>query len=328
MRRERGQVLVMAPVMIVLIVALGSVLVEGGLWWGHLYDLQNDLDAACIAAAIAETKGLNYGTAFVASMRANEVEDEYFSPYENGPDGMVMRGVTYGPSSTIVAGASGDHDTYLVQFAGIRRMTVAVRSRCRIPDAGVLPICVKRPDVDEGLTSGQEYVILGQGVEATESRGSSFSGACVTQIWCDNTDCEPKTFFEPTSDGGGLNQFKDVWADTVAELVGTPYVPIGTIIPVLDGVSNSFEAQTVDEQFDIGDTVYLMQYSGIVEAPSPNFGNWENVEVEAYIRAEITAMDGNTIWARFLERIDNLDMLRAQTTVRTVQWEWAGEIPE
>jgi len=327
LKPERGQVLVMAPVLVILFLALFAVVVEGGLWWGHLLDLQNDLDAACIASAIAQSKGWNYGTAFAASMRDNQVEDIYFSPYENGPDGMVIRGVNYGPSSTIVAGAYGPHDFSLMQFAGIREMTVSVRSRCRIPNARAVPICVKEPWVLAGLEDpSAEYPILGEGAEADESRGSSFSGACVTQIWCSNSDCEPRTFFEPATESNSPNVFKDLWADTAAGLIGSPLVPINGRIPVLDGVSAHFEANTIDDYFDVGDILIVMVYNGTIDVPDPSYGNWESVVVEYYAGARITRIDANTVWASFTERLDNLGDVRSQLTTRTVQWAWLGEV--
>lgn len=326
-KSEHGQVLVLFIGIILAVLALVSLVVDGGLWFAHWIELQNDADAACLASAIAQSKGWNYATAFTSSFTDNQVEPLYFSPYETGPDGLVIRGVTYGPASTIIASAHGPHEFYLAQFMGLTQMDVAVRTRCTIPDARMLPILVKEPWVIEGLGDpGMEFPILGSGAECDECRGSSFSGAGIPQIWCQSTNCDPRIFYSPATEANSPNQFKQLWSDTAAGTAGSPLVPIGGRIPVLDGVSNSFEVQTVQENFDIGDEIIVMVYSGTIDAPDPSFGNWENAAVIYYARAIITRYDANTVYASFRERIENLDGVRDQLTSRTVSWSWLGEV--
>lgn len=303
---QRGQTLPFLAGVFVLAIVIFSLVVDGMLYFADRHAAQVNLDAACTAAA----HGTNFETAL---MRNWDYSGWDFSTWP-------------GENRTLRSDLGGPHDFYLAQFMGIRQMSVYVMSRCTVPLTAVLPICVKEPDVINGLDTGTEYPILGQGVEALESRGSSFSGACVPQIWCQNTDCEPKLFFEPATESNSPNVFKDLWSDTVIGAANSPLVPIGGRLPVLDGVSNKFEAKTIQDNFIIGDEIILMVYSGIIDAPEPSFGNWENVEVIFYVRARITDWDANTVYAEFIQRLDSLSQVEDLTTSRTVPWDWAGPV--
>ena len=303
---ERGQSLPILALVFVSIVAIFSLVVDGILYFADKGAAQLNLDAACVAAA----DGTDFGYALLRNWD--------YSGWDYG--------TWPGEHGTLRSDLGGPHDLYLAQFMGVRHASIYVVSRCTVALEGPLPICVKEPDVLAGIGTGAEFPILGEGVEATESRGSSFSGACIPQIWCSNTDCEPKVFFEPTTPANSPNLFKDTWKDTVLGLAGSPFVPIGGRIPVLDGVSNRFEAQTVGDHFAVGDHVILMVYPGVIDAPDPSFGNWENVEITYYVEAILTHFDANTVFAEFVRVIDDLSGVEDLTTSRTVPWDWAGPV--
>lgn len=325
--RERGQTLILFAALLILFLALTALTLDGGLYFAHWQGLQVDLDAACVAAAIAESKGADGYTAFVGSLSRNGVPAEYYDPYEVGADSLVIRGIQWHHSGrSFLTGLQGPHSFYLAQFMAITSMDIAVRSRCTIPRLTVLPIAVQEPWVLTGIGNPLlTFPILGQGAEPVLEVGNDFRGGVIPQVWCANTNCDPKTFFEPAPEVNASGPLKDVLRDTILGLTEGPLVPIGGIIPHPSGTSNHFLVQAVvDAGYEVGDQIIVMVYNGTITRPDPSYGSWENLQIIYYAVAEITEIDANTITAYFVRTINNLEEVEDEITSRTIPWDWRG----
>ncbi len=311
--KMKGQVLVLFLPIIVFVLAVVSLVLDGGMYMWHWQELQVNLDAACVAIATDDAY-----PSFVGSLTSNEVDPEYYDPYQSG-----VRGVQF-TSDGYRAWLTGPHDTYLAQFMGMRSMNISVRTRCTSALAQVLPIAVQEPWVLDGFDTGTVYPILGDGAECVECQGASFAGAVIPQIWCENTNCEPRLFFDPTDPANSPNIFKDVFEDTINGTAGSTLVPIGGRVPMIDGVSNRFLVKAmVDAGYEPGDQIIVMVYNGTIDVPDPGYGSWDNLEVIYYALATIVEIDPNTLFVEFVEKIDNLSEVRMLSTSRTVPYDWS-----
>lgn len=321
---ERGQVLVLFIGILLVFLALVAFVVDTGIYVAHWQALQTDLDAACVAASLANTRGVDEYTAFVNSLNTNGVESFYYSPYQVGADGLVVRGIQWHWSGeSFFTGLRGPHSFYLAQFMGITSMDIAVRSRCTIAQARAVPIAVKEIWLD-----GQPHPILGQesGGEAQcdDCQGADFSGAVLPWINCTNTNCDPRTYYEPTTESNSPNIFKDVFRDAMLGNTGIPLPTDATRIPQISGVSNKFLTKAMEDAgFVVGDKIIVLVFSGTIDVPDPGFGAWENLEIKYFAIFEITDMDANTVEAEFVEKIDFDDLLN-ETRPRTIPWDWTG----
>lgn len=247
--KQAGQTLVLFAFILVVFLALTALVMDGGIYMWHWQSLQVDLDNACIAAALNQRVGGNAYTAFANSLRSNEVQTLYYDPFELGPDGLVIRGIQWHWSGkSFLAGLQGPHNFYLAQFMGIETMDIAVITRCTIPTLRALPIAVQEPWVLTSLGNPAiTWPILGQGAEAIAVVGNDFRGGVVPQVWCENTNCDPRTFFEPAPEVNSSNVLKDVLRDTILGTAGSPLVPIGGYIPHPSGTSNKFLVQAMED---------------------------------------------------------------------------------
>lgn len=320
--KQQGQTLVLFSALLIVFLALTALVMDGGIYMWHWQSLQVDLDNACLAAALAESKGADGHTAFVTSLQANEVQSFYYEPYENGPDGLVIRGVQWHwNGGSLFTGLQGPHSFYLAQFMGITSMDLAVRSRCTISTLSVLPIAVKEPWVIEDVGP---YPIFGQGAECDNCKGEDFAGAVIPNIWCQDETCDDRLYFEPSTETNSPNTEKDVVRDIIEGEVGSPLVPIGGRIPQISGVSDHFLVQAMDDAgYGPGDKIVVIVYDGSITENSP----WENLEVLYYYIAEIDHMDANTLWATFVgDPVFSLDDIALDLWVRTVPWDWLGPV--
>lgn len=329
--KERGQSLVLFTGLLVAFLALVSLVLDGGLYFWHWRTLQVDIDNACISAALAESRGASGYSAFTASLQSNEVQSFYYEPYEVGTDGLVIRGIQWHWSGkSFLAGLQGPHSFYLAQFMGITHMDLAVRTRCTIPRIRMLPIAVQEPWVLTAIGNPAiTWPILGQGAEAVTAAGNDFRGAVIPQVWCANSNCNPRTFFEPAPEVNSSNILKDIVRDTILGNAGFPFVPIGGRVPQPSGTSSHFLTKAmVDAGYEVGDQIMVMVYSGIIDRPDPSNGNWENLEVIYYAIAEITEIDANTVHAFFVKApITTNDEILFLTTPITIPWDWLGLLP-
>ena len=304
--RERGQVIVLFSAVVVVVLAIGSLVLDGGRFLWRWQALQIDLDAACLAQA--------GGRSFADSLERNGVDEYFYHPYAEGTKGIQYYGDGFR------AWLSGPLDTYLTQFLGLDGITVHVQTRCNSARAPVLPIAVKEQWASD---IGGEYPILGDGAECEICQGSDFRGAVIPQVWCENENCEPKTFFDPAEEKNSPNVFKSLWEDTIQGNAGSPLVDIGTRAPQLAGVSNNFLVKGVQEAgFEVGDEIIVMVYNGTIAVPEPGNAMFENIEVIYYMIAEITEFDNNTMFVSMVERLDTLDDVRRESLNRTIPYDW------
>ena len=323
---EKGNVLLIIAFALVIFLAFASVALDGGLYMGHWQSLQVDLDAACVASATAQAMGNSATGAFQWSLGQNDVDLIYHDPYTTDGAGDVTKGLQWHSSmGSFLAGAQGPHDLYLAQFMGITSADIAVRTRCTIALARVLPIAVQEPWVLDGLGDGTEYPILGDGADCVDCQGADFAGAVIPQVWCGDTNCDPKIFFPPAEESNSPNVFKSLYSDNLSGDVGSPLVAIGGRVPQISGVSNKFLVKAmVDAGYVVGDQIIVMVYNGTIDQPEPGFGNWENLQVIYYALATISEIDTNTLWVTFDKKLDTLDEVRDLSASRTIPWDWSG----
>lgn len=324
-KKNRGQTLhlfaFLAPVLLAFV---GGFVIDGGLFLTHVRRLQEDLDAACLAAAQVVQHGDVY-TAFSESLAENDVSPEYFQPYTEDERGFVLQGIQWGPNNTLLAGLQGTHSLYFGAFFGWEEMPVRVRSRCRYPQTRLLPVAMQEPWYLDSQKNGTHYPILGQGVDAAIYSGRDYRGAISPSVLCADAECTDMTVYDPLeTDPPADSTIKDVWEGIVRFRYGSPYLYPGSFIPTLSGTSNKFLVDAMRETgVDVGDELAILVFDRgeIFDAEH----GWETVEIIGYALVEVTDMDRNTIEAVVIDDeplITDPDELFERIRPRTVPWDW------
>lgn len=329
-RLEKGQVLVLFAFGLIVAIALVSFAVDGAIYVAHWQQLQVDLDAACVAAGAHGVTDPVGG--FHASLIANGVPAEYYTPFELDANGNPIRGIIGAANNTWMTALKGPHDFYLAQMMGVRSMNVAVRSRCTLAMAGTPPILVREDWVIQSRDTGTDFPIFGHGAEAIEAQGSDFRGAALPHMWCEDFDgnvsdqCEDPRWFNPVDPATGINQYKFIVEDLIKRDVGAPWVPPGTRVGHVAGVSTNPTVHAMEDAGYVpGDHIIVMVFDGIIIRPDSN--PRENAAILYYVEAEITLFDPNTMYAKFVGPALYTQADVAQlTTSRVVPWTWAGLI--
>lgn len=323
MHTNRGQSLYLfAVLMPVLLALVGGFVIDGGLFLAHVRRLQEDLDAACLAAAGAVLDGDVYA-AFTLSLTENGVPAEYYQPYTVDDRGYVLKGVQWGPNETLLSGLQGPHDLYFGSFFGWEQMQVMVRSRCRFPQTRLLPVAMQEPWYIDSLEHGTSYPILGQGVEADLSVSADYRGAISPSILCVDSDCDPMKVFDPLdSDPPADSTIKDVWQGIVLRDYGSRYPEVGDFIPTLSGTSNKFFVDAArNSGVEVGDELAIMVFEAgrIYDAKH----GWQTVKIIGYALVEVSHMDTNSIEAFVTsDLIEDPQTLIELIRPRTVPWDW------
>jgi hypothetical protein len=325
MNSNRGQTLhlfaFLAPVLLAFV---GGFVIDGGLYLTHIRRLQEDLDAACLAAA----QGVRYGdvyTAFSESLAENGVSPDYFQPYTEDERGFVRKGIQWGPFDTLLTGLQGTHRLYFGGFFGWEEMPVTVRSRCRYPLTRLLPVAMQEPWYLDSREHGTHYPILGQGVDAAIYSGRDYRGAISPSILCAEATCTTMSVYEPLeADPPADSTIKDVWEGIVKLEYGSPYIYADSYIPILSGTSNKFLVDAVRATgVSIGDELAILVFERgeIFDAEH----GWETVKIIGYALVEVTNMDRNTIEAVVTSDgplITEPEDLFERIRPRTVPWDW------
>jgi hypothetical protein len=323
MDSHRGQSLYLFAFLVpVLLAVVGGFVIDGGLFLAHVRRIQEDLDAACLAAAQAVLHGDVYAS-FTRSLSENGVSPQYYQPYTVDERGYVLKGVQWGPDQTLLTGLQGPHDLYFGHFFGWQQAKVMVRSRCRYPQTQLLPVAMQEPWFDESRDTGQSYPILGQGVDAATASGRDYRGAISPSILCDDSTCDHMTVFDPLeTEPPADSTIKDVWEGIVRQDYGSRYLDTGNFIPILSGTSNAFLVDAAREAgVGEGDTLAILVFKDgrIYNAKH----GWEAVEVLGYALVQVTHMDTNTIEAVVTsELITDPETLFSLIRPRTVPWDW------
>ncbi|KKK91992.1 hypothetical protein LCGC14_2707400, partial [marine sediment metagenome] len=239
---NKGQALILFAAFLLITLAAAAFVLDGGAYVMHWQSLQVDLDIACVAAGT-----LGEG-AFQPSLDANSVIETAY--LYNAPD------------YTYIAEAGGDHEFYLAQFMGIRSMNVSTETRCLRAKSGILPIAVQESWYLESHENGNEYSILGDGVEAEYAPDHSFSGALYSHIWCaDGADCESRQYHEPVTEEQATSSCqpdKDIVEENMEGSIEPVYIPVGTTVPHVSGVSNNKLVKALKRGgWQIGDHLYV-----------------------------------------------------------------------
>ncbi len=323
MNSNRGQSLYLFAFLVpVLLAVVGGFVVDGGLFLAHVRRAQEDLDAACLAAAGAVLDGDVY-TAFTDSLTRNGVSPDYYQPYTVDDRGYVVKGIQWGPNGTLLSGLRGPHALYFGGFFGWDRMQIMVRSRCRYPQTRLVPVAMQEPWYLDSLANGTTYPILGEGVEADIATGSDYRGAISPSILCGDATCGSMTVYDPLeTEPPADSTIKDVWKGIVLRDYGSPLIEPGSYIPILSGTSNKFFVDAArDSGIGEGDSLIIMVFENgeIYDAEH----GWETVEIIGYAQVVVTSMDTNTIEARVTsELITDPESLFELIRPRTVPWDW------
>jgi hypothetical protein len=308
MTNESGQGMLLWAGLMVMALAFTGLVVDGGLYYAHHQRLQYDLDVACVAAG-------NFG-----------VPNFWVSLANNGVTADAT--IVAGPEDTFLTTAEEPHEFYLSQFMGFESMDVAVQSRCLKQRGGIAPIAVQEPWYLDSYDTGDPYPILGSGADAENQPGNDFPGGVLTQLWCvDGAPCNQWLVFEPIPQdysSSSCQPYKEVASDTIAGTTPMVFPPVGTHLPHIAGVSNNQLVKTgVDSGWDIGTELWVIVFDGNVY--QANNANCDNLRVDYFTKATITAIDTNTIEAVLLdEPVYSLEEVLDQIVARTVPWDWEG----
>ena len=297
---ERGQMLILFAVALVVMLVLTGVVLDGGLMMVSWWSLQEDADAACIAGATGGDANAALGAAGQPAATVTS-------------DGRTLR-----------LEVTKTEPVYFLHLVGFDSLMFDVRSRCLIPQASLVPIAVKEPWLIDGLLDPDEdYPILGnegkEGDQCDTCKGSDFAGAVIPNIVCENRDCDPR-FFYGVDEKKSPNTYKDVIQDLLSGDIRTILSALGTRVPQIAGVSNKFLVQTIEENYSVGDHLIVLIFDGEITDNSP----WENLKVISYAEVEITKIETNVLWVRFIQQIDSSEGVNLLTRTRTVHWNWAG----
>lgn len=305
----KGQVIVVFPTALIVVLAVATLVIDGGLYMVGWRSVQEALDAACLAAA---GPGDDYG-AFKNSLYANGVASEFYQPYVVG-----VRGIQY-TQDGFRAWLTGPQPTYLAQFMGLRDWTLHVRTRCIVPALHLTPILVKEPWLDN-----QPWPILGQEgpgeAQCDTCQGADFTGAGLPWVTSSNQTFEPRYYTDPATPNNSPNVFKSLFRDAILGTIRTPLLTTGTRIPVLAGVSNKFVVSAMlDAGYKVGDRIIVLVFNGEITDTEP----WENTQILYFAVFEITAFDQNTMHAAFIEAIPDAAQVNQVTRIRTVPFDWS-----
>ena len=246
---DRGQGLLIWAVALVFSLAMVAVAFDGSLYFWHKQSLQYDLDVACVAAGNAGEP------AFWTSL------------IDNGVGATAT--INPGPEKTYLTTAQEAHTFYLAQVIGVTHMELSVQSRCLQQQGGIAPLAVQEPWYLGSFSTGDPYPILGSGVDAVDQPGNDFPGAILTQLWClDGAPCDDRQVFEPIpQDFKNLScqPYKDVASDTITGIVQQVYIPVGTHIPHVAGVSNNKLVKAgVASGWTVGTELWVAVFDGTV----------------------------------------------------------------
>lgn len=264
----KGQITILFALLLIAVLALIALAVDGALYIAHWQDLQVDVDAACVTAS---ARGIT------------DYQGEFFSALVmNG----VMESASIAPAanSTYKSEAFGPHEFFLAQFMGITSMDVQVKSRCLKTLAGAPPIIVREDWYLESRDFGTVFPIFGHGAEALDAQGSDFRGAILPHVLCEDAagnpsdQCEVPRWFSPLSPATNIQQYKFIVEDLIKSDVGTLWVPPGTRIAHVAGVSSNPTVKAMEDAGYVpGDLIVVMIFDGIVTRPDGN--PIENVEL-------------------------------------------------
>ncbi|MGD8815054.1 MAG: pilus assembly protein TadG-related protein [Anaerolineales bacterium] len=150
---------------------------------------------------------------------------------------------------------------------------------------------------------GDWQILAGDGHVPNEGT-ISMNGLIAPDVRCLglNELCENKSYLPPAPEGAAVNTLKDL---TMGYILGGGYnnwLPIpglyydpyhSPLIAQMEGVSNKFLAQSIQERFGVGDSVVVFVYNdGIVLPASKNF---QYVEVIGYAVVQLVYIDANTV---------------------------------
>jgi hypothetical protein len=323
---ERGQILYMAPVIILAIAAIIGVAIDASVIIMNNIMANNNAAIGCLEAADAHYRGESYQDAFAQAMENNNISLDAYSPV--GGDGAdLQRGIDFSGNSFWVV-LTWTKPTSFLSIIGIDQMPVYGRARCKGPGVGMTPIAVKESAIydqplPEGVSYWEEYPILGNeqiappvdGVTewqlADEQSGENFRGAILPHFRClpgggqPVNECPEMTTYEPAplDPGESLQPYKELAEDCMRGVncnIEYPDFDLDPVhIPIVDGTSNAQLCQSFQEVHNVGDLIVVVVFGSdepdeiIGQVYSPPSGNRENVKLLYYAVYEVTRFEQN-----------------------------------
>lgn len=169
---------------------------------------------------------------------------------------------------------------------------------------------------------GDLQVLAGDGHQVNEG-DVSMNGLIAPDVRCENppsdaNNCTDKVYIPPAPDGAAFNTLKSLTMGYIA--AGgydgpLPYVGVyegvhSSLIGQLEGVSNNFLVQEIDNRYDVGDLIIVFVYDeGRLYDGNKNK---DYVVVIGYAVVRIDYMDANTVAIRPVYPAENLGDLSIQ----------------
>jgi Flp pilus assembly protein TadG len=213
--KERGQVLVLFSLMLVVFIGVLALVLDGGMGYLYRRQAQNAADAGALAAA-----SIYCGNTFNAAMARTEAE-RYATVHNRATSALVTIDTV---TKEIRVTASVEGDTFFGSIFNIDRMnaTASASARCFTPvyGKGMLPMAYFCQDYKPGSQSKDCGVAFGEGNEVVFGNSEPDSKDCGITINCVdlNGDGITDNFYDSSSRGwidlsGDGDQIKSVIAN-------------------------------------------------------------------------------------------------------------------
>ncbi|MCJ7805483.1 Tad domain-containing protein [Patescibacteria group bacterium] len=345
---ERGQVIVLAAFLLVVILVIAGLGIDLGLAGVFNIRAHNSASVGCIAAAEAYRRGGSPTAAFASIMQANGIAPQDYSPnqgtrlaltrgLENQGDGSWRAAVTWQQPTT----------GFLSGLAGIHEYTVLGKARCVGRDSGGLtPIAVRESAVEDSLSGvpPTDYTILGRDPSwdlADIESGTNFRGAVFVHMWCipsGDPNCPNIRYFYPLTEAPPSAQTQKRLVEDCFKGINCSIWPdVSERLPIVSGTSDNQLCHAFqDGGWEVGDKIVVIVFDGTVYSPDPTYGNWENVAVVGYAVYEIVSFEPNPhncnhVLARLTGGIyESLDEIPVDVILlrsREIPWDYTGAIP-
>ncbi|NIT04454.1 hypothetical protein GTO10_06165 [Candidatus Saccharibacteria bacterium] len=250
-KMERGQSLVLVALATVALIAFLGWVVDQGFLYLERRAHQKEVDAACLAGAIADQNGDPIEAEIIASLADNGVDPAYYTPYEGSGTGLVKGIQTYpeirvrvlGPSTSILSHFLGNPDGWIV----------AAEAHCKEGLGGFLPLALHewmgpeskilqtqddpndywsgpcpQPFPDPSIAPadrtpancwvwGDWQILAGDGHVPNEG-GKSMNGLIAPDVRCEERGqpCTKKVYIPPVPDGVAVNTLKSYTMSYIA----------------------------------------------------------------------------------------------------------------
>ncbi|MGD2251807.1 MAG: pilus assembly protein TadG-related protein [Anaerolineales bacterium] len=150
---------------------------------------------------------------------------------------------------------------------------------------------------------GDWQILAGDGHVPNEGT-ISMNGLIAPDVRCIglNELCEVKSYLPPAPEDAAVNKLKDLTMDYILGGGYPGWLPIpgayddpyhSPLIAQMEGVSNNFLTQSIEERYDVGDFLVVFVYNDGIVLPATK--NFEYVEVIGFAVVQLVYTDANTV---------------------------------